>query len=31
MVGQVSMQDAKSFNFHLAGSPPGDPGLTFVK
>jgi tetratricopeptide (TPR) repeat protein len=31
MVGQVSGADGKRFNFHLAGSPPGDPGLTFMK
>jgi tetratricopeptide (TPR) repeat protein len=31
MVGQVSALDGKSFNFRLAGSPSGDPGLTFMK
>jgi len=31
MVGQVSVATPDSFNFHLAGSPPADPGLTFTK
>ncbi len=31
MVGQVTVVDGKSFNFRLAGSPPGDPGLTFSR
>ncbi|HEX3727049.1 MAG TPA: tetratricopeptide repeat protein [Pirellulales bacterium] len=29
MVGQVTLQAGKSFNFKLAGDSPNDPGLTF--
>jgi hypothetical protein len=31
MIGQVTPPAVGSFTFKLAGAPPNDPGLKFVK